>query len=584
MFKKFIQVFLGSATLSGIVLMFKLPVQAQLPITSGTLGGSLNYVGGPDYSLVSININAINLILSSGSSLTNFDGGAILKGFQGGPTINGLLTIGSSGSVSGVITGRSLTTSGLFLVFNQTPITIQGSVASGSNTYGAGTATQTGIIQVTGGLIETNPSNALLAKTGPNASDLANDPNFQRRFQYVKVGSSGTVRIGGPPSRIFADPILIEGIPAVSEEVVIIGTKNDDAIDNLKNEEKNLQAKRDEAVKKEAAEEAERKRQKALAEEAERKRQQAFAALQSQRQDLQLRLQQLFGYRDSASNQKATLEEFTNSLRVRQDNKKDEILDLQAQVKNLNQTKTAYQEDLSRLQERENKLVELINSIANDKTMEAELNSLQDEVKGFAKKIDATQDALVKIINWRKAIQSIVSKRSISFTLETLAAKTIPKALGVDAGVSVSPTGDKTFKIEYKPLKKLADFLNTNFQASDIADWYTGASVAIAEAKLNASEQKATAVQNLGNQLKSTRASIKQSQSEISNLDTKIEQVNTQITSTQTQLGETQTEVQKYQAQLNEANSQLSQIEVQIQQTQAAIEQNQRQINNPTPK
>lgn len=108
-------------------------VQAQqIPITNGTLGGRLDYVnvGGQNYSLVSININAITLMLSSGSSITNFDGGAILTGFQGGPTINGLLTIGSSGSVSGIITGRVLTTSGLFLVFNQTPITIQGAVTS----------------------------------------------------------------------------------------------------------------------------------------------------------------------------------------------------------------------------------------------------------------------------------------------------------------------------------------------------------------------------------------------------------------------------------------------------------------------
>ena len=330
-------------------------------------------------------------------------------------------------------------------------------------------------------------NNVFITETGANASSLANDPNFQRKFARIRIGPSGIGSIGGPPSRIFPDPILIKGTYIKSQEVIIVGTKNDEEIEKLQNEEKNLQAKRDEAVKKESVEEAERTRQQVLTEEAERTRQQALAALQSQNQDLFLRLQQLIAYRDVASNRKATLEQFINSLRRQQDGQKEEISTLQDQLSNFKETKIAYQEDLNRLQEREGKLVELINNIANDKQIEMELNSLGREITSFSGIIDDIQDLLFKVVSLRKKSQKALEKASVIVIKDSFLVK----------------------KIETFAFEKLAELLNTDFRASDIADWVTGLSQAIAEAKLSNAEQKATAVQQLGDQLKSTRVSIR---------------------------------------------------------------------------
>ena len=224
---------------SGISLLSAVPSQAQIQITGGNLAGSLRFEvtnadkingGGPPpiFVLRSVVVNSLTLNLAGGGSIQNFEGAATLTGASIQGTLpNGLATIGTSGSLSGVVTGRSLLSTGQFLAFSNTPISIRAVVDSGnepsyerfpaafpSATY-LGYATQTGTLKVLDGSIQSNANltsgsigNAFVSNNGATAAEVINDPEIQARIaknpRFVSPGSStGIAVIQGPPSRVF---------------------------------------------------------------------------------------------------------------------------------------------------------------------------------------------------------------------------------------------------------------------------------------------------------------------------------------------------------------------------------------------
>jgi hypothetical protein len=212
---------LAILALSGITLLSAQTSQAQLQIQSGNINGSLTFdrTSLPPslyYRLISVSVNSFRLNLLGGGSIENFEGGATLTGANiQNPGEFGLATIGTSGNLSGVVTGRSLLNNGQFLVFNNTPINLQAVVTSGT-TDGIGglTVVQTGTLNVLGGSIQSNASltpstagNAFISSNAPNVTEVANSSEFQEKFaknsEFVQVGSSGVTQIKGPASRIF---------------------------------------------------------------------------------------------------------------------------------------------------------------------------------------------------------------------------------------------------------------------------------------------------------------------------------------------------------------------------------------------
>lgn len=218
-----------------------LPAQAEILIQSGSLNGNLNYDYDnpmmPSYTLESVDVQSFTLETDIGT-ISNFEGAAQLTEVSNlaGVGANGKATIGTSGQLSGLITGRSQTADGQFLVFNNTPITIVGRVTSGRD---VNEFTQTGTITITGGRIQadaptttsqpstpnfgsaatpttpqTTPQNTQSVTLSPPGTAVDNFGYSQLAFnaqvtqalsnnpKYVQVGSAGLARIYGPASRI----------------------------------------------------------------------------------------------------------------------------------------------------------------------------------------------------------------------------------------------------------------------------------------------------------------------------------------------------------------------------------------------
>ncbi len=227
---KFISNILGMGIFSSYILAASLPAQAQIMIQGGNLSGNLNY--NYDNPIVPIanrftglDVNSFNLETDIGR-ISNFQGTGQLKEVSNlaGILQNGQPTIGT---LSGLITGRSQTADGNFLLFNNTPITINGVVSSLQK---INDFTQAGNIAVTGGKIDTNLLTNLtqpgtvnlgtnltnlggLSNLGKTATEqfslpqlgfnpqviqtLINNPN------YGRVGSPGLITTPGLPSRIY---------------------------------------------------------------------------------------------------------------------------------------------------------------------------------------------------------------------------------------------------------------------------------------------------------------------------------------------------------------------------------------------
>lgn len=204
---------------SGISLLSAVPSQAQIQITGGNIGGSLKFdLTNPAiafYTLRTVTVNSLTLDLAGGGSIRNFEGAATLTGANVQNALpNGLARIGTSGSFSGVVTGRSLLTTGQFLAFSNTPINLQAVVTSGTTSFAGTEATQVGTLNVLGGSIQSNANltsgsvgNAFISNNGATAVEVANNPEIQARIannpKYVRVGSTGIGVIQGPPSRVF---------------------------------------------------------------------------------------------------------------------------------------------------------------------------------------------------------------------------------------------------------------------------------------------------------------------------------------------------------------------------------------------
>jgi hypothetical protein len=227
---------------SGVSLLLAAPSQAQIQITGGNIRGSLNFevtnnppdvvlTGGgspnPEFTLRSVDVRSLTLNLAGGGSIQNFEGAATLTGASIQGTLpNGLAQVGTSGSFSGVVTGRSLLTTGQFLAFSNTPINLQAVVTNGTISYinktsgFGGTylayATQTGTLNVLGGSIQSNAKltsgsigNAVISNDGASAIEVANNPEIQARIAnnanvVRRVGSTGIGVVQGPPSRVFS--------------------------------------------------------------------------------------------------------------------------------------------------------------------------------------------------------------------------------------------------------------------------------------------------------------------------------------------------------------------------------------------
>ncbi|MBS3028957.1 MAG: hypothetical protein HCA25_18265 [Dolichospermum sp. DET50] len=230
MWIKSIKNILGMGIFGSCFLAASLPVQAQIMIQGGNLSGNLNYDYNnpivPIYNgLTGLDINSFNLETDIGR-ISNFQGTGQLKEVSnlGGIFQNGQAPIGT---LSGLITGRSQTADGNFLLFNNTPITINGVVSSLQR---INDFTQVGNIAITGGKIDTNLLTNLTQpgafNFGTNLTNLGAISNLGRtaaeRFSlpqlgfnpqfiqtlinnpnYGRIGSTGLTTIPGLPSRIY---------------------------------------------------------------------------------------------------------------------------------------------------------------------------------------------------------------------------------------------------------------------------------------------------------------------------------------------------------------------------------------------
>ena len=230
MWNKSISNILGMGIFGSCFLAANLPVQGQIMIQGGNLSGNLNY--NYDNPIVPIanrftglDINSFNLETDIGR-ISNFQGTGQLKEVSNlaGILQNGQPTIGT---LSGLITGRSQTANGNSLLFNNTPITINGVVSSLQK---INNFTQAGNIAITGGKIDTNlltnitqpgalnfgtnlTNLGVLSNLGRTATEQFNLPQLGLNPQviqsltnnpnYGRVGSPGLITTPGLPSRIY---------------------------------------------------------------------------------------------------------------------------------------------------------------------------------------------------------------------------------------------------------------------------------------------------------------------------------------------------------------------------------------------
>ncbi|MDP5018931.1 MAG: hypothetical protein NWQ43_16785 [Dolichospermum sp.] len=227
---KFSSNILGMGIFSSYILAASLPAQGQIMIQGGNLSGNLNY--NYDNPIVPIanrftglDINSFNLETDIGR-ISNFQGTGQLKEVSNlaGILQNGQPTIGT---LSGLITGRSQTADGNSLLFNNTPITINGLVSSLQK---INDFTQAGNIAITGGKIDTNlltnlsqpgavnlgtnlTNLGVLSNLGKTATEQFNLPQLGFNPQviqtlinnpnYGRVASPGLITTPGLPSRIY---------------------------------------------------------------------------------------------------------------------------------------------------------------------------------------------------------------------------------------------------------------------------------------------------------------------------------------------------------------------------------------------
>lgn len=230
MWTKSISNILKMGIFSSCFLAANLPVQGEIMIQGGNLSGNLNY--NYDNPIVPIanrftglDINSFNLETDIGR-ISNFQGTGQLKEVSNlaGILQNGQPTIGT---LSGLITGRSQTANGNSLLFNNTPITINGVVSSLQK---INDFTQAGNIAITGGKIDTNlltnitqpgafnfgtnlTNLGVLSNLGRTATEQFNLPQLGLNPQviqsltnnpnYGRVGSPGLITTPGLPSRIY---------------------------------------------------------------------------------------------------------------------------------------------------------------------------------------------------------------------------------------------------------------------------------------------------------------------------------------------------------------------------------------------
>ncbi len=215
MWTKSINKILRIGIFSSCILLASLPIQAQILIQGGNLSGNLNYDYDnplvPIYNgLSSLDINSFNLETEIGR-ISNFQGNGQLKEVSNlaGILQNGQPTIGT---LSGLITGRSQTADGNSLLFNNTPITINGVVSSLQR---INDFTQTGNIAITGGKIDTNSLTNFggLSTLGRTATEQFSLPQLgfnpqviqtlTNNSNYGRFASPELTTIPGLPSRIY---------------------------------------------------------------------------------------------------------------------------------------------------------------------------------------------------------------------------------------------------------------------------------------------------------------------------------------------------------------------------------------------
>jgi chromosome segregation ATPase len=418
-------------------------------------------------------------------------------------------------------------------MFSGVPTQIQGRLDP-SSVIGGGTLTPSGTVIVTGGVF--NLGNTTVAgKDGRkfNDSDLS--------FEVILPGSNSNA----------------------GTEVNISGVNNEKQIESLKNEEKNLQDSLTNLSTKIATVDRERIELETQFNQLAMQK----SVLETENRSLEARLQQLNLQKNSVENQKQALEKLIASFKKQQDDRNFQVASLKSKSSNLENTKSAYLEQNASLKERESKLVEAINQLVNDQSLENEIAALESDAAKFSRAIDNVQEIALFANKLRKSVLDL-QKGNIVYRFAPL-----PSGLSV----STTPATEEVI-VKFDPLSYLFSRVTKPLTASNIADWITGTSQAIADAKLQISTQKANAAKQLSQQLRITRAAIKQNESNITDLASNIQQVQTETVTAESELTTVKGEIQKYESQLENINSQIAGLDANIQQTQAAIEQNQGQI------
>lgn len=519
-------------------LMEILPVLAEIPITGGEVRGG--YVLDSFGDIEDATVSSFILRTPNGnlaSPTTTFDNPTnLLAPFLNSPRAQAIVNLN----------GTAFTPNGEVVIFRGISTLIRGYLDP-SSVVGADTLTPSGTVIVDGGTF--NLGSTTVSSNGKTYSDST------LNFEVILPGSNPDTEPG--------EIIILPDVDNPPEITPPKETNNQD-----------IERKRAEQIA--AAQREQRILQSRLNELAIQK-----ATAEGKQQTLQDRLNALERQKNISESEKQSLNETLENYRSQKNFRESDSKSLQDKIDSLNAKKSRLESQNSSLAQRDQKLIEAINKIVSDQTLESDINKLEDEIEQYGKTIDNIQKIALFIVDFRKSVTALREKNMLIYQFEPLlegisvqsGPETIsPKIVSIDkAEQAVKLAVTKKTTISFDPAEIILKYVMKDVQASKIADWFSGTSQAIADAKLQISEQKANAVDALRKEQKSTRNLTKQNTEQIAQIDQQIKSLQSQASDNQETLTLINEGIQQTQSQISNTEQEIAQTTQAIQQTQAEI-------------
>ncbi len=519
-----------SSLLSGFVFLNALPSFAEIPITSGEVRGG--YTLDPNETSIE---NAEIIDAKVDSFVLNTPKGQLASPSVRISNPRNLLApflASPRGSATVDLSGTAFTPNGEIVMFSGVPTTVNGFLDP-SSVVGADTLNPSGRVIIDSGTFNVGKTTVTSNSTTYQDSTLS--------FEVILPGTD-----------LNPEPGPVIDIPGIDEPPTNPPANNPNEPDN--------QSILDRIKEQRAA--AEREQSALQSRLNELAMQKATAA--NEQATLEGKLVQLERQKNISEREKQALNDQLNSYKSQEANIKDDIELLKDRIEALNRNKSTVESNNEILKQREQRLVDSINKIVDDKTLESEIQKLEDEMNSYGKKIDRIEKAALFAASIRKKVINLNQKNNIQYSIESLPSNSSIKESGKLSQKIIE-------KIVYFPLKQLFKYVQIELTASNIADWRSGASQAIADAKLQISVQKADAVEKLSKSLKETRSFIKQNQELITQIDEKSQQLQLEVTSKQEDLNKVGKNIQQGQNQISVNDQEIAQVEQSIVQTKSEI-------------